>query len=244
METRRAFLEVATAAALAGSLPPAATAAGTSKKRIAIITTLWSYLRHGQHIGDRFLIGYPWAGDWHQPELEVVSAWVDQVPTAADRKSREAEYGFPQGDLSKPRAREFGFHLFPTVAETLRCGGRKLAVDGVVIIAEHGEYPTNEKGQKLYPRARIFGEVVKVFEQDKRAVPVFNDKHLSYSFSKAQAMVSASRRLDFPLLAGSSLPVTWRMPEMEVPYGCRIKEALAVGVGSLDSSGFHALEAL
>ena len=84
-------------------------------------------------------------------------------------------------------------------------------MDAVLIIGEHGNYPRNEKGQVLYPRYEFFEQCVKVFEQDGRAVPVYNDKHLSYSFEKAKAMVDASRRLRFPMLAGSSLPVTWRL---------------------------------
>ena len=245
-DTRRDFLELAAAAALAGSLAqPSGARERTPRKRIAILTTLWSYLHHGQHIGDRFLVGYPWEGDWHAPEVEVVSAYVAQEPTAADMQSREAEYGFPQGDLAPQRARQFGFGLYPTIAEALRCGGDSLAVDGVVIIAEHGEYPYNEKGQHLYPRAEFFQQVVDVFDADGRSVPVFNDKHLSYNFDKALAMVDHGRRLGFPMLAGSSLPVTWRMPEMEIPLGAPISEALTIGPStSLDSSGFHALEAL
>ncbi|MEC7555960.1 MAG: twin-arginine translocation signal domain-containing protein [Planctomycetota bacterium] len=250
--TRRHFLGTTAATAVAGSLAtPATGTVGNQpgpagpRKRIAIITTLWAYLRHGQHIGDRFLVGYPWEGDWHEPEVEVVSAFVAQQPTEMDRKIRAKEFGFPQGDLSTLRAREFGFSLYKSIAEALRCGGKTLAVDGVVLIAEHGEYPTNSLGQKLYPRAEFFSEIVDVFRSDGRAVPVFNDKHLSYSFEKARAMCDASRELQFPLLAGSSLPVGWRMPEMEVPYGAKIEEALAIsGSQSLDSAGFHALEAL
>ena len=61
---------------------------------------------------------------------------------------------------------------------------------------------------------------MKVFEEDGRSVPVYNDKHLSYSFEKAKTMVDTSQRLKFPMLAGSSLPVTWRLPDMELPLGC------------------------
>ena len=74
--------------------------------------------------------------------------------------------------------------VYPTIAEALRCGGDKLAVDGILIIAEHGDYPDNEKGQKLYPRYEFFKQCVEVFEKDGHAVPVYNDKHLSYSFEK------------------------------------------------------------
>jgi len=199
-------------------------------KRIAIITTIYRYLSHGQHMGDRFLVGYPHEGAWHRPDMKVVSLYVDQKP---------------EGDLSASRAAEFGFKVYPTIAETLRCGGDKLAVDAVLIIAEHGEYPVNDIGQKLYPRYEFFSQCVKVFEQDKRAVPVYSDKHLSYSFEKAEKMVADSRRLKFPMLAGSSLPVTWRLPDVELPLGGQIEEALMVGEnGSDDAMDFHALEGL
>src|SRR6185503_10081911 len=81
-------------------------------------------------------------------------------------------------------------------------------------------------------------------EKDGVAVPVFHDKHLSYSFEKAKWMVDASRRLKFPMLAGSSLPVTWRLPDIELPLGCEIEAALMVGVGGSDAMDFHALEGL
>ena len=129
--------------------------------------------------------------------MKVVSLYVDQKP---------------DGDQSAARAKEFGFQVYPTIAEALRCGGDKLAVDAVLVIGEHGDYPRNEKGQVLYPRYEFFKQCVDVFEKDGVSVPVYNDKHLSYSFEKAKWMVDASKRLKFPMLAGSSLPVTWRLP--------------------------------
>ncbi len=83
-----------------------------------------------------------------------------------------------------------------------------------------------------------------VFEKDGRVVPVYNDKHLSYSFEKAKWMVDSSKRLKFPMLAGSSLPVTWRLPQLELPLGCEIEGALMVGVGGSDPMDYHALEAM
>ena len=114
----------------------------------------------------------------------------------------------------------------------------------MLVIGEHGDYPTNAKGQILYPRYEFFEQITSVFEKDGRSVPVFNDKHLSYSFDKASRMVAASKRLGFPMLAGSSLPVTWRLPGVELPLGCAIEDALMVGVGTSDAMDFHALEAM
>ena len=198
-------------------------------KRIAVVTTIYRYLSHAQHFADRFLVGYPKEGRWHRPDMRVVSLYVDQKP---------------EGDQSIDRAREFGFSVYSTIAEALRCGGDKLAVDAVLLIGEHGDYPHNEKSQVLYPRYEFFKECVKVFEADGRAVPIFNDKHLSYSFEKAKEMVDDGHRLGFGVLAGSSLPVTWRLPDVELPLECEVEEALMVGVGGSDPMDYHALEAM
>lgn len=198
-------------------------------KRIAVVTTIYRYLSHAQHFVDRFLVGYPKAGRWHRPDMNVVSLYVDQKP---------------EGDQSEDRAREFGFNVYPTIAEALRCGGDKLAVDAILIIGEHGDYPLNEMSQVLYPRYEFFKECVKVFETDGRSVPIFNDKHLSYSFEKAQEMVNDAHRLGFGLLAGSSLPVTWRLPDVDIPLDHKLESALMVGVGGSDPMDYHALEAM
>jgi hypothetical protein len=198
-------------------------------KRIAIVATVYRYLSHAQHIGDRFLVGYPRDGAWHKPDMKVVSLYVDQKP---------------DGDQSAARAKEFDFKVYPTIPETLRCGGSNLAVDAVLVIGEHGDYPRNDKGQVLYPRYDFVKQCVDVFEKDGLAVPLYNDKHLSFSFEKAKWMVDASKRLKFPMLAGSSLPVTWRLPDIELELNAEIESAVMVGYGGPDVMDFHGLEAL
>lgn len=91
--SRRAFLATSCAAGAAATL-----AAGTDgaqptkgadarKKKLAIVTTVWRYHSHAQHMGDRFLVGYPQGGRWHEPGLEVVALYVDQTPD--DDQSRQ-----------------------------------------------------------------------------------------------------------------------------------------------------------
>jgi hypothetical protein len=180
-------------------------------------------------MGERFLVGYPINGHWHHPPLDVVGVYVDQ---------------FPENDLSRSRAAEFKFPIYPTIAETLRCGGDKLAVDAVLIIGEHGNYPQSDIGQTKYPRYEFFKQVTDVFRSDGRTAPVFNDKHLSWNWDWAAEMVAISRELKFPFLAGSSLPVTWRMPSIDMPYGAEVEEMLCVAMGGVDSYDFHALEVI
>src|SRR5262249_41753447 len=173
---------------------------------------------HAWHMVERFLVGYPIQGKWHRPDLDVVSAYVDQRP---------------ENDLSRQRAQEFGFTIYSSIAHALRCGGTKLAVDAVLIIGEHGSYPRNELGQTQYPRYEFFKQVTEVFRNDGRTVPVFNDKHLSWKWEWAKEMVETARAMHFPFLAGSSLPVTWRMPSLDLPYVPEIEEILGIGLGGI-----------
>lgn len=202
---------------------------GERRKRLAVVTTVWRNRSHAWHMAERFLAGYPRDGKWHRPPIDVVSAYVDQKP---------------EGDLSRQRAEEFGFPLSSSIAEALRCGEKSLAVDAVLIIGEHGDYPENEIGQKKYPRYEFFKAVTDVFREDGRAVPVFNDKHLSWKWEWAKSMVQTSRELKFPFLAGSSLPVTWRMPDVEMPSCAEVEELMCVAIGRVDSYDFHALEVI
>ena len=200
-----------------------------TRKKLAIITTVWDWRSHANHMSERFFSGYPSQGRWHRPEMDMVSAYVDQCP---------------EGDLSRQRAEEHGMTIYSTIAEALRMGGDALAVDGILLIAEHGDYAVNEKGQKLYPRHEFFSQIAQVFQEDEQSVPVFNDKHLSYSFEKAQRMVATAQALQFPMLAGSSLPVTFRLPSLELPLESEMEAALMVGVGGSDAMDFHAFEAM
>ncbi len=229
MLTRRHFLGSLAAGCVGASLLTAADPVRSDRKKLAVVTTVWTYRSHAWHMAERFLHGYPRQGKWHRPPFEVVAAYVDQKP---------------DGDLSKGRSEEFGFPIYPTIAEALRCGGDKLAVDAVLIIGEHGEYPNNEFGQKKYPRYEFFKQVVDVYKKDGRTAPVFNDKHLSWKFEWAREMVDVSKEMKFGFCAGSSLPVTWRMPSIDMPLGAEIEETMCVAMGGLDSYDFHALETM
>ncbi len=229
MTTRRRFLATTGAGLLGAPLAWATEPHPGTRKKIAIITTVWRYQSHAQHMGDRFLVGYPLNGQWHEPAVDVAAMYVDQVPP---------------DDLSRQRAEEFGCRIYSTIAEALRCGGDRMAVDGVLIIGEHGDYPRNGLGQVLYPRYAFFQQVADVFEQDDRAAAVFNDKHLSWKWEWARAMVDRARTLQFPFMAGSSLPVTWRMPAVDMPWECPAQEVMCVAFGGIDSYDFHALEVI
>ena len=223
MMNRRHFLAASAGLLVAGSRGFAA----ESKKRIAFVGTVVRRHSHAQHFLDRLTQGYTWSGRWQEPRVEVAAVYLDQ---------------FPEDDLGRQRIARHGLQQYSSIPEALCLGGSKLAVDGVVIIGEHGQYPRNEKGQTLYPRYKWFKEVVKVFEASGRTAPVFSDKHLSTSWDECTEMVADSKRLGFPFLAGSSLPVTWRLPSIDMPYCAPLSESVCVAYGGVDSYDFHALE--
>lgn len=200
------------------------------RPKLAAVCTEYRKHSHTQHIVDRFLEGYGWNGTHHHPAMDLVSLYVDQ---------------HPQGDLTPDRAARFpAMKVFNTIAETLTLGAGKLAVDGVVLVGEHGTYPRNEKGQTRYPRYEFFQQIVDVFKKSGRSVPIFNDKHLSWKWEWAKEMYDTSRAMKFPMMAGSSLAVTWRIPSVEMPLGAKIKEAMCICYGGVDSYDFHGLETI
>jgi len=231
IQNRREFLGSMAVASAAGFLPEADLKANeqSTRRKMAVITTEWRYYSHAWHMAERFLVGYPINGKWHRPPFDVVSAYVDQ---------------FPEKDLARKREAEFGFKIYPSVAEALRLGGDKLAVDAVLIIGEHGKYPKSEFEQTKYPRYEFFKQVTDVYRKDGRTAPVFNDKHLSWKWDWAVEMVKISKELNFGFCAGSSLPVTWRMPAIEMPMGAEVDELMCVAIGGIDSYDFHALEVI
>jgi hypothetical protein len=226
---RRDFLS--SAAALAGGcLLSAADAPG--RKRLASINSLYYKLSHAYHITGRFLYGYTLKGKHHQPAFDVARMYNHQYHA-----------GGKMQDLSRRVAKAKHVELVQSIPAALG-GTDSLDVDGVLLIVEHGDYPRNKYGQILYPRYEFFEQVVEVFRASKRSVPVFCDKHLSYDHAKARKMYDTAKKMGFGLMAGSSLPVTWRRPEWEPDFGARIEEAVACYYADPDIYGIHALESL
>ena len=227
---RRGFLKLAGTAVAAAAAPWPLPAAASAPRKIAALATTYHVRSHADNFITRFLEGY-WINDrYYPPPCRVASLYVEQEHPA---------------DIADRLARSWGMARYPTIREALTLGGDTLAVDGVLLIAEHGDYPTNVKNQKLYPRYRYMEEIVKVFRHSGRAVPVFNDKQLSWDWDQSRQMYDWSRELEFPFMAGSSVSVTFRRPELDFPLETRLEEAMAVGGGWVADGGlFHLLETL
>lgn len=193
----------------------------------AIVTT---YFRHSHA---DVLCGKIMEG-WRQdggpgPRLKLVSMYTDQVHAK---------------DLSRGLAMKHGVRITQSIDEALTHGTDKLAVGGVLSIGEHGDYPANNTGQVKYPRRRFFDQIADTMQRCGQTAPVFSDKHLSWNWKDALHMYDRARKQKIPLMAGSSLPVTWRFPNADVPVGTQMKEIVTVGYGGFEAYGFHALESM
>ena len=232
MLTRRQMLTttgMAGVAALTGGTADAARQT-TAKTRIACLATYWGATRsHADWIVTKLIDGYWWKGAHTPSRVEVVSVYLNQRETSG---------------LGQKVCQSKGIPIFDTVGDALTMGGKTLAVDGVVIVGEHGNYPISLKGQWLLPRCWMYQQVVKVFEQSGRSVPVFNDKHLSYDWDEAKWMFDKSRELKFALTGGSSIPVYFRQPEIELELETPIKHSVVVGGASDEGALFHCVDVL
>lgn len=206
-----------------GARPP------QSGPRVACIMNAYFPNSHADVFMSRLLEGYRLNHEDHRPRLEVASFYVDQ---------------FPVNDMAREQAAEYGITIYPTVAEALRLGGRKLAVDGIAVIGEHGNYPRTTRGNFMYPRAKYFDQVTKVMREDGRVVPLHNDKYFAYEWSDARRMYDCVREMRIPFMCGSTLPLTWRRPPLEFHGGIDLEEALAVSCGDLEEHAYHAIELL
>ena len=199
------------------------------RPRIAAVVTEYRVNSHADVIVTKFLEGCKAVDLDFRPQVEIASLYLDQTPP---------------NDTGHEMARRHQVPIYPTIEGALTLGTGKLAVDGVLLIGEHGSYPYNDVGQHLYPRRRFFAETVAVLRKSGRVVPVFNDKHLSQSWADAKWMYDTARELRLPFMAGSSIPVAWRKPELQLPLGTPLTEAVAVGYGGTEAYGFHTLEGL
>lgn len=197
--------------------------------RVAAVITAYHPRSHADVIVGRFLDGFPCDDGLHPPRVELAGIYLDQI--------------LPD-DIGVRAAGAHGVPIYPSILKALALGGEALAVEGVLVIGEHGDYPWDEMDRHLYPRRHFFEQVAGAMAAAGRAVPVFIDKHLSYNWRDALWMYERARELGIPLMAGSSLPVCWRRPWLEHPLGAAIDAAVSIGYAGLESYGFHALETL
>src|ERR1700719_3210979 len=95
------------------------------RPKVAALATVYHYLSHAYHIVGRFIDGFPIhdGNGLHKPPFEIASLFIEQTPARTD--------------LGRAKASQRGIRQSPTIADALTLGTGKLAVDAVLLIAEH-----------------------------------------------------------------------------------------------------------
>ncbi|MGD7706202.1 hypothetical protein [Microlunatus sp. Y2014] len=208
-----------------------------ARPRVALIITTYTKASHADVLGTRLINGYSWGGEHIDSRVEVVSVHLEQLGRS------NPNTGEINPDMGMDICAAAGIPTYPTPAEALGNGKPGVNVDGVVVIGEHGDYENNEYGQKLYPRRRLIDAVMSAMIAADTFVPIFNDKHLAWSHTDALAIRDNCARLGIPLLAGSTVPIAWRLPKgAHWPMGAEMTEAVGVAYGPFEAYGYHALE--
>jgi len=135
--SRREFLK-------AGAIMPIALSATKPERReaskmerrpkLAVILTQYGASSHGICYCTKFLEGKQFDDHFEEPRCDVVAMHLMEIA---------------KDDIGVATAKRHNVPMYPSVATTLCMGGDALAVDGVVVIGEHGTYPLNAKGQQL-----------------------------------------------------------------------------------------------
>ncbi len=199
------------------------------RKKIAAVITEYRVPAHADVIVGKFIKGFPTDDGLIEPQVDIVSMYLDQIP---------------DNDIGLQVSKEYDIPIYQSISAALCLGGSELAVDGVLSIGEHGSYAYNEKGQHMYPRRFFFEQICGVFSTSGHSVPVFSDKHLSYNWRDSKWMYDRAQQLGVPFMAGSSIPLGWRDPWLEHELDAPIEDALVLSFGGIESYGYHGLEAL
>src|SRR4030095_4200550 len=183
---RLAFF-LGSASAFASVFPAARAAESTdlpSAKKIAAIVTIYTHNSHGDMIVSPLLQTDTLDGKGKDSPFKLASLYTDQKP---------------ENDISRLLAASHRFRASPSIEDALTLGTGRLAGDGVLLMAEHGEYPKSAVGNTQYPKRRFWEETLKVFRASGRVVPVFIDKHLADNWTDAKLIYDTARQHNIPL---------------------------------------------
>jgi len=153
-------------------------AAVAARRHAKIAAAITAYYRnsHADVFVGNMLRGFCWEGKPHASAVDIVAMYLAQTPAT---------------DIGRAEAASRGIALKASVGEAIVPG-----IQGVALIGEHGDYPLNEKGQKLYPRYELMEQIVSAYRRTGRALPLFFDKHFSTEWKKAKQIFDWSQRTE------------------------------------------------
>ena len=200
------------------------------RKKIAAVITSYFPRSHADVIVTKFLKGFPTDDGLLAPEVDVVSMYLDQV-----------HFG---DDIGCAIAEEYGVPMFGSINQALTLGGDKLAVDGVLLIGEHGIIRGMRRSNTCI-RASIF--------LSRFAGCSLRRGGLCRCLAISIFRIIGTMQSGCAIALGNSMCRLWRgrlfrlhgaSRGLSMSWDTEIETAMSVAFGGLDSYGFHALETL
>ncbi len=185
-------------------------------RQITFVLDEFALQTPAQQLLDRFLLGYRRDGQFHRVAGIKVVAHL-----AADAASTTGE----NSELSR-RVADHGLRLAPTLADALR------TADAIVLVP---------RSTAIAPAEAL---VTAVLEQAPRGAACFIHGALAANLAAAQTALRRAELRQILLAAGTALPLTWRLPQVDLPAHARVAEALIVVQGPSPLAELHALDGL
>lgn len=195
--------------------------------RLAVLATAFFPASHADVILSRWKCALPNDHAWGftGARSEIASLFVEQN----------------SGSLRDEYCQKNAVYAAHDIKDALTLGTGTLAVDGVILIGEHGQFPIDERGVTRYPRKEYFDQILEIFDQSGKVVPIFNDKHFSWNPAWAQEMADRAVEKSIPLLGGSTLSFC-RLPAFHISPLTRPVEMLSLFYCGVEVYGYHSIE--
>ncbi len=168
-----------------------------------------------QQLLDRFLLGYRRDGSFHKLDGVRIS-----LASAGDLQS-------PSGasDLLRARAAEAALQLTDLAAAVRDA-------DALILVP---------RADSATPTA---ANLTAVLTHARRGTPCFVFGTLAADLAAARTFTTLAAARQITLAAGTALPVTWRLPQLDLPANAPVDEALIVVQGPSPLAELHALDGM
>lgn len=192
-------------------------------RQIAFVLEDFALQTPAQQLLDRFLLGYRRAGGFHKLDGVRVSVSLAPIGGEGGVRGPRADNG---NALLQQRITDSGLQSFGDVPTAVR------DADAIVIVPRADAAIPSE------------AQLTTALTHAKRGALSFVFGALATNLATAHTFSTLAAARQVTLASGTTLPVTWRLPQMDLPSQARVAEALIVVQGASPLAELHALDGL
>ena len=180
---------------------------GRPDRSIAFVVDELGHDTPAQQLLDRFLIGYPRNGEFHQSVWRV-HLWSSSKKSESEVNRRVTNFSLQQHDTLK---------------------GAVAHANGIIVV------PKDISDTTLLASA---------IDSTPPSSPLFFYGAMAGSLNQARESSAKATARGLALCGGTSMSVTWRLPDVDVPRGARLTDALIIVQGEFPAAELHGLDGL